>query len=80
MLINDVRKGARVQLHNGWYGTMADNAKGQIRMVRVEGYATETGSVYAKDIVGVEVEGIWEPVELSKAQGKAAARIKAAGF
>ena len=51
MKTNDLKKGMRVQLNNGWYGTVADNAKGNIRMVTVEGYETETGSVYSHDII-----------------------------
>ena len=47
---NDLKKGARILLANGWYGTIADNAKGVRRDVRVEGFHTETGSVYAHDI------------------------------
>lgn len=51
MLTNDLKRGMRVQLRNGWYGTIADNMKGNARMVQVEGHFTETGSVYAHDIV-----------------------------
>ena len=83
MLANNVKKGARVQLRNGWYGTMADNAKGNTRMVTVEGYFTETGSVYTHDIARVRVNDNpeqWERVELSPAQAKRAAAIRAAGF
>ena len=48
---NDLKKGTRVLLANGWYATLADNAKGNTRMATVEGFVTETGSVYAHDIV-----------------------------
>jgi hypothetical protein len=51
MLTNDLKRGMRVQLRNGWYGTIADNGRGNARMVQVEGYYTETGSCYAWDIV-----------------------------
>jgi len=50
MFTNDIKKGMRVILANGWYGTMMDNMKGNIRMVNVEGFCTEIGSVYAWDI------------------------------
>lgn len=89
MLINNVKKGMRVQLCNGWYGTMMDNAKGNVRMVDVEGLFREIGSVYSHDIVRVLVTveneaGIsmhrWEQVELSPAQEKNVQKIKAAGF
>ena len=51
MLTNELKKGARVQLRNGWYATVFDNAKGNTRMCEVEGNYTEIGSVYAHDIV-----------------------------
>jgi len=51
MKTNELKKGMRVQLRNGWYGTMADNARGNIRMVDVEGICREIGSVYSHDIV-----------------------------
>ena len=50
MKTNELKKGMRIQLANGWYGTMADNMKGNTRMVEVEGIYTETGSVYSHDI------------------------------
>lgn len=83
MLVNDIKKGMRVQLRNGWFGTMADNAKGNIRMVDVEGVVREIGSVYSHDIAKVlanPTNGYWENVELSERQKKAAENIKAAGF
>ncbi len=53
MKTNDLKKGDRVQLRNGWYATIADNAKGNTRIATVEGHVTETGSVYSHDIVSV---------------------------
>jgi len=51
MKTNELKKGMRIQLANGWKGTMADNMKGNTRLVEVEGIYTETGSVYSHDIV-----------------------------
>lgn len=53
MKTNEIKKGMRVQLRNGWYGTMADNMRGNIRMVDVEGIVREIGSVYSHDIMRV---------------------------
>ena len=53
MKTNDLKKGDRVQLRNGWFATIADNLKGNTRMATVEGYETETGSVYSHDIIRV---------------------------
>lgn len=88
MLVNDIKKGARIKLRNGWFGTMADNKKGNIRMVDVEGYFRETGSVYSHDIALVRVDpnavddGVngWERVTLSPAQEKSAKFIRSMGF
>jgi hypothetical protein len=41
MKTNEIKKGMRVKLRNGWYGTMMDNQRGTTRMVEVEGYYTE---------------------------------------
>jgi hypothetical protein len=77
MKTNDLKKGARVQLRNGWFGTVADNAKGNIRMVTVEGDFTETGSVYSHDIFrACPVGGAWEEVEHTPAQLKLREEVK----
>lgn len=70
MKTNDIKKGMRIQLACGWYATMKDNMKGNIRMAEVEGIYTEIGSVYAHDIVRVRVDGVWQPVEHTEAQLK----------
>jgi len=80
MLVNDLKKGARVQLRNGWQADVADNAKGSTRMCKVYGFETEIGSVYTHDITHVQTSHGWERVELSEAQMKQAAKIKAFGF
>jgi len=77
MLANEIKRGARVLLRNGWQGEMADNMKGLTRMVKVFGDYTEIGSVYTADIAEVSVNGFWEPVELSPAQQKQDAKRKA---
>jgi hypothetical protein len=60
MLSNDLKKGDRVVLHNGWKATIEDNLKGNIRMATVEGFVAEIGSIYAWDIKG-KVETYDEP-------------------
>jgi hypothetical protein len=55
---------------------MFDNAKGNTRMVEVEGFVTEIGSVYSHDIVAVEIKGqpsyrlAWQAIEHTPAQLK----------
>jgi hypothetical protein len=51
MKTNDIKKGMVVKLNNGWFGIMADNMKGNTRMVDVDGMYREIGSVYSHDIV-----------------------------
>ena len=52
MTTNDLKKGTRVKLSNGWDATLLDNRKGKIRLAEVEGIVTECGSIYASDIIG----------------------------
>ncbi len=85
MKTNDLKKGARVRLENGWYATIADNLKGTIRMATVEGFETETGSVYAHDISFARVAGVgsrptWAIIEHTPAQVKLRETIKQMGF
>lgn len=68
MKTNDLKKGARVMLGNGWEADIADNAKGNTRMATVYGFCTEMGSVYSHDIVAVQVDGDWVMVEHTPAQ------------
>jgi hypothetical protein len=71
MKTNEIKKGMRVRLRNGWYGTMMDNMRGNTRMVEVEGYETEIGSVYSHDIAMVKVDNVgWMTVHLTPAQLK----------
>tara|TARA_R110000744_G_scaffold11441_2_gene34647 strand:+ start:279 stop:539 length:261 start_codon:yes stop_codon:yes gene_type:complete len=50
MKTNDLKKGDRIRLNNGWYATIEDNKKGAVRMATVEGLFTEMGSIYTADI------------------------------
>jgi hypothetical protein len=68
---NDLKKGTRIKLANGWYGTLTDNKKGNIREAEVEGIYTEIGSVYAHDIIAARVGSEWMTVEHTPAQVKA---------
>ena len=75
MKTNDIKKGDRIRLRNGWYGTMMDNARTNTRVVDVEGLCRETGSVYAHDIVSVQIaneygDTVWVTVEHTPSQLK----------
>lgn len=77
---NDLKKGTRIQLENGWYATIADNARGNTRMATVEGFVTETGSVYAHEIVRAQIGEAWVSVGHTKQQNEMRAAVKAWGF
>jgi len=77
MKTNDLKSGTRILLRNGWYGTLKDNKKGNIRFAEVEGIYTELGSVYAHDIVEAQLpvddtdnSGRWVEIEHTPAQLK----------
>ena len=79
----------RVQLRNGWYATIADNAKGNTRMATVEGVHTETGSVYSHDIVRAQIlkpdykpgdVTEWVGIEYTPAQMQLWKRVGSIGF
>ena len=71
MKTNDIKKGMRIQMKNGWFGTMMDNRKGNIRYAEIEGFFTEIGSVYSADIARVKVDDEWIEVEHTEKQKQA---------
>jgi len=79
MLINDVKKGARLEMSGGRTGEMFDNKKGIIRMVKIDeanGYFPDIGSIYVDEIISADAE----PVLLSAANTKAMSNIRSMGF
>ena len=77
---NDIKKGTRIKLANGWFATMEDNKKGNIRMATVEGFSSDTGSVYSHNIVSALVDGEWVAVEHTPAQNRLRQQVSALGF
>ena len=77
---NDLKKGMRVKLANGFYATLADNARGNTRMATVEGVVTETGSVYAHDIMEAQVANSWVTVNHTPQQQQMRQAVKTWGF
>ena len=71
--IKEVKKGARVQLRNGWEADVMDNTVNQhTRVCKVYGFETEMGSVYSTDIALVRTpDGSWQHVVHTPAQVKA---------
>ena len=77
MQTNDIKKGTRIKLHNGWFGTMMDNKKGNARLAEIQGIYTETGSVYAWDISHAHDSDNdqWLEIELTDKQKEAQAMV-----
>ena len=63
MKTNELKKGTRILLRNGWEADLIDNKKGTIRDATVYGDFTESGSIYAHDILARKPMDA-EPVEL----------------
>ncbi len=80
MFTNDLKKGTRIRLRNGWEAEMWDNKKGNIRMANVFGHVTEAGSVYAHDIMYAQINGDWMKVEHTPAQLKLKTQLHAMGW
>ena len=87
MKTNDIKKGMNIktgQLGTPVSGVMLDNLRGNTRLVDVKGSEVgmfdEMGSVYAYDILMVEVDGEWQEVEYTEAQLKLKKQVSAMGW
>lgn len=81
MKTNELKKGTRIKLANGWEATLEDNMKGNTRLAKVFGLYTEIGSVYSHDIVSYEsMLGGWKPVEHTPAQLKLKKQVSSFGM
>jgi len=81
MKTNDLKKGARVMLSNGWEADIWDNCKGVTRVALVYGFETEAGSVYSHDIAYFRADnGTWGKVEHTPAQLKLKAQVRTFGY
>lgn len=80
MKTNDLKKGDRVKLRNGYGAIIEDNKKGNIRLAKVFGAYTEIGSVYAWDIISVIKEEKVIDIELTESQVKARKLTTSLGF
>lgn len=72
MKTNELKKGRKIRLRNGWEAELADNMRGNTRMAKVYGHFTETGSVYSHDIMHYrsDADTGWLPVEHTPTQLK----------
>lgn len=75
---NDIKKGAEVFMSSLWFGVMADNMRGNTRVVNVFGFSEEAGSVYSHNILLVkdaEVD-VWYRVDHTDSQIKLKERVE----
>ena len=80
MTTNEIKKGMRFKLANGWWATMMDNKRGNIRMAEVEGLYKEIGSVYAHDSISCETEGVLHTIALTDQQKAHAQTVQQLGL
>lgn len=80
MKTNDLKKGTRIQLRNGWFATIIDNAKGNTRLADVEGFCREMGSIYSHDIACAIIDGKAVAIEYTPAQVKLRKQTAAFGW
>lgn len=81
MKTNELKKGTRIKLANGWEADIMDNMKGNTRLARVFGFADECGSVYAHDIVAYKLDNVWHTdIEYTPSQLKCKAMANKLGF
>ena len=70
MFTNELKKGDKIKLANGWDAVIMDNKKGNIRLGEVYGWYTEIGSVYSHDIIAKYTDSGLVPIEHTKDQIK----------
>lgn len=76
LVTNQLVKGDKVILANGWKAKIEDNKKGNIRLATVYGRYEEVGSIYAHDIKGkIESDGSITVVVPTAAQQKLRQRV-----
>jgi hypothetical protein len=80
MKTNELKKGDKIILRNGWRGIIEDNKKGNTRLATVFGTNIEIGSVYSHNIMFVEKEEEIIEIEHTKQQKNYRERLKRMGW
>jgi hypothetical protein len=73
---DQLKKGTRVRMRNGWEAIVVKKCDGNTLMAEVFGDFTETGSIYAHDIVVAVVDGKWVDVEMTEEQAQFYEQVK----
>ena len=77
MFSNDIKKDMKIKLTHNRDGWMRDNKKCIARIVEVN---FDVGSTYVDEIIKVEVNGVWENVEITTAHTKKLNQLKSMGW
>jgi hypothetical protein len=82
MKTNELKKGTRVQLANGWEANILGSARGTSCLCQVHGLVDEGGSVYSHDIISYKDDkGNWRnDIEYSPAQLNCKKMVKKLGY
>ena len=66
--VDQLKKGTRVKLRSGWEAIVEKHCDGLTLIGKVFGDFTETGSIYAHDVMAAYIDGTWEEIELTEEQ------------
>lgn len=73
---DQLKKGARVRMRNGCEAVIVKECDGNTLIAKVFGAFTETGSVYAHNIIAAEIDGLWIEVEMTEEQSQFYGEVK----
>lgn len=65
-----LKKGMRVRLQNGWEADVTKKCDGNTLVATVFGDSTETGSIYVQDVAAAMIDGKWVNVEMTEEQSQ----------
>lgn len=81
MKTNELKKGTKVRMRNGYEGFLMDNRKGNLRCVNMTKCPyPEIGDQYAHNIVAALVNGEWVTIEHTPEQLKLKQKCESFGF
>jgi hypothetical protein len=71
---DQLKKGMRIRLRSGWEALVVKGCDGNTLQAQVFGDFTETGRIYAHDVVAAMIDGAWVEVEMNLQQMATQAR------
>lgn len=73
---DQLNKGTRIRMRSGWEAIVVKKCDGNTLIAKVFGDFTETGSIYAHDVVAAFIDGKWINVEMTEEQAQFYEQIK----